>query len=33
MRVPVSTYRVQFNGDFRFQDALAIVPQLHRLGI
>ena len=33
MRIPVATYRVQFNQDFRFQDATAIVPQLHRLGI
>src|SRR5688500_5566891 len=33
MRVPVATYRVQFNADFRFCDALAIVPHLHRLGI
>src|SRR5688572_8535145 len=33
MRVPVATYRVQFNQDFRFQDAIDIVPHLHRLGI
>lgn len=33
MRVPVATYRVQFNQDFRFQDATAIIPDLHRLGI
>ena len=33
MRIPVATYRVQFNEDFRFQDATAIVPHLHRLGI
>src|SRR4051812_46278144 len=33
MRIPIATYRVQFNADFRFQDATAIVPQLHRLGI
>ena len=33
MRIPVATYRVQFNQDFRFQDATAIVPHLHRLGI
>ena len=33
MRIPVATYRVQFNGDFRFEDAIAIVPHLHRLGI
>ena len=33
MRVPVATYRVQFNKDFRFADAEAIVPALQRLGI
>src|SRR3954470_15953878 len=33
MRIPVATYRVQFNANFRFQDAIAIVPHLHRLGI
>lgn len=33
MWIPTSTYRVQFNKDFRFKDALEIVPQLHRLGI
>ena len=32
MRVPVATYRVQFNQDFRFANATAIVPDLHRLG-
>lgn len=33
MRIPSSTYRVQFNKDFRFADALALVPHLHDLGI
>jgi (1->4)-alpha-D-glucan 1-alpha-D-glucosylmutase len=33
MRIPVSTYRVQFNRDFRFADATAIVDYLHDLGI
>lgn len=33
MRVPVSTYRVQFSGDFRFTDALKIVDYLEGLGI
>src|SRR5262245_45145161 len=33
MRIPVSTYRVQFNRDFRFVDATAIVHYLHDLGI
>src|SRR5438105_6741371 len=30
---PVSTYRLQFNRDFRFRDARALVPYLHSLGI
>jgi (1->4)-alpha-D-glucan 1-alpha-D-glucosylmutase len=33
MRIPVATYRVQFNQDFRFSDATALVPHLDRLGI
>ena len=33
MRIPVSTYRVQFNRDFRFADAIRIVDYLHDLGI
>ena len=33
MRIPVATYRVQFNQDFRFEHATAIIPDLHRLGI
>jgi (1->4)-alpha-D-glucan 1-alpha-D-glucosylmutase len=32
-RIPVSTYRLQFNGNFTFRDAQAIVPYLHELGI
>ena len=33
MRVPVSTYRLQFNRDFRFSDALNIIDYLDELGI
>ena len=33
MRIPVSTYRLQFNRDFRFSDALRIVDYLHQLGV
>lgn len=33
IQVPAATYRVQFNADFRFEHALALVPQLRRLGI
>lgn len=33
LRIPVSTYRLQFNSHFRFNDAREIVPYLHRLGI
>jgi (1->4)-alpha-D-glucan 1-alpha-D-glucosylmutase len=33
LRIPVSTYRLQFNGHFRFSDAGEIVPYLHTLGI
>lgn len=32
-RIPVSTYRLQFNCRFRFSDARAIVPYLNSLGI
>ncbi|MFQ5874370.1 MAG: heterodisulfide reductase-related iron-sulfur binding cluster, partial [Dehalococcoidia bacterium] len=32
-RVPLATYRVQFNSRFTFADARRIVPYLHRLGI
>ncbi|MSM38871.1 MAG: malto-oligosyltrehalose synthase [Geobacter sp.] len=33
LRIPTSTYRLQFNAQFRFDDAREIVPYLHRLGI
>ncbi|HEX6587913.1 MAG TPA: malto-oligosyltrehalose synthase [Longimicrobiales bacterium] len=33
IRRPASTYRVQLNAGFRFDDATAIVPYLRRLGI
>src|SRR5207237_3511518 len=33
MRIPISTYRLQFNRDFRFVDAIGIVDYLHDLGI
>jgi (1->4)-alpha-D-glucan 1-alpha-D-glucosylmutase len=33
LRIPVATYRLQFNGNFRFTDAAAIVPYLAELGI
>lgn len=33
LRVPVATYRLQFNRGFRFADARALVPYLHQLGI
>ncbi|MCL4369987.1 MAG: alpha-amylase family glycosyl hydrolase, partial [Chloroflexi bacterium] len=32
-RLPVSTYRLQFNQSFTFQDARAVVPYLSDLGI
>lgn len=32
-RIPISTYRLQFNQDLRFTDAKALVPYLHQLGI
>jgi (1->4)-alpha-D-glucan 1-alpha-D-glucosylmutase len=32
-RIPLSTYRLQFNSDFTFRDARAIVGYLHALGI
>src|SRR6516164_998825 len=32
-RIPVSTYRLQFNQRLRFNDAKALVPYLSRLGI
>jgi (1->4)-alpha-D-glucan 1-alpha-D-glucosylmutase len=33
LRIPVSTYRLQFNSHFRFNDAREIIPYLHTLGI
>ncbi len=33
MQIPISTYRLQFNRDFRFVDALRLVDYLHELGI
>jgi len=33
LRIPASTYRLQFNAGFTFRDALRIVPYLHQLGI
>ena len=33
LRIPVSTYRLQFNQGFTFNDAREVVPYLNRLGI
>jgi (1->4)-alpha-D-glucan 1-alpha-D-glucosylmutase len=33
MQIPRATYRLQFNEHFRLNDALALVPYLHDLGI
>ncbi len=33
LRVPITTYKLQFNRGFRFDDARAVVPYLSRLGI
>jgi len=33
LRVPVSTYRLQLNRGFGFENALAVVPYLERLGV
>ncbi|MBD3887137.1 malto-oligosyltrehalose synthase [Phormidium tenue FACHB-886] len=33
MRIPITTYRIQFNSEFRFEDAKQIVDYLARLGI
>ncbi|MDY6835469.1 MAG: alpha-amylase family glycosyl hydrolase, partial [Chloroflexota bacterium] len=33
MRIPTATYRLQFNKEFGFEDARAIVPYLHDMGI
>lgn len=32
-RIPAATYRIQFNAQFRFRDACALVSYLHSLGI
>ena len=32
-RLPISTYRLQFNRGFTFHDARSIAPYLHGLGI
>src|SRR5579862_812293 len=32
-RIPLSTYRLQFNRDFRFEDARHLIPYLAQLGI
>jgi (1->4)-alpha-D-glucan 1-alpha-D-glucosylmutase len=32
-RIPVSTYRLQFNQDLRFNDVTKLIPYLHTLGI
>jgi len=32
-RIPISTYRLQFSHELRFNDAKALVPYLHDLGI
>ncbi|KKO18774.1 MAG: malto-oligosyltrehalose synthase [Candidatus Brocadia sp.] len=32
-RIPVSTYRLQFNGHFTFPDARGVISYLHHLGI
>src|ERR1044071_372583 len=31
--VPLSTYRLQFNANFRFQDAQRLIGYLHSLGV
>jgi (1->4)-alpha-D-glucan 1-alpha-D-glucosylmutase len=33
LRIPAATYRLQFNSHFRFADARALVPYLHKLGV
>lgn len=33
MQIPIATYRLQFNKDFNFEDARAILPYLAELGI
>ena len=31
--IPISTYRLQFNQDLRFNDARKLIPYLHQLGV
>ena|ERR1700690_1698405 len=33
MNIPTATYRIQFNRTFRLNDAEALIPYLHELGI
>ena len=33
LRIPLSSYRIQFNANFRFTDAARIIPYLSELGI
>lgn len=33
LRIPLATYRVQFNRNFRFTDAVKVIPYLKELGI
>ncbi len=33
LRIPISTYRLQFNNSFTFLDAAQLIPYLHQLGI
>src|SRR5215469_4466857 len=33
IRIPISTYRLQFNQQLRFNDVRALIPYLHDLGI
>jgi (1->4)-alpha-D-glucan 1-alpha-D-glucosylmutase len=33
LRIPVATYRLQFNGQFRFEHARTVAGYLHRLGV
>ena len=33
LRIPLSTYRLQFNRSFTFEDARRVVPYLHSLGV
>lgn len=33
LKIPLATYRLQFNRRFRFEDAKVLVPYLFRLGV